>query len=101
MTETRICRRADCASADSGSKDIDPASLTQLPAVETVVHCVGFDRSAGKPMRAVYVDGLRNVLSRLPTPRRFLHVSSTSVYGQTDGSVVKEASPTEPSSPTR
>src|SRR5256886_16983899 len=47
-------------------------------------------------MRAVYVDGLRNVLSRLRAPRRFLYVSSTSVYGQRDGEEVDETSATEP-----
>ena len=36
-------------------------------------------------MRDVYVTGLANVLERLPTPKRFIHVSSSSVYGQTDG----------------
>jgi nucleoside-diphosphate-sugar epimerase len=74
----------------------DPTSLRNLPRVETVLYAVGLDRSAGKPMRAVYVDGLRNVLTALPRPDRFLYVSSTSVYGQTDGSVVDETSPTEP-----
>ncbi|MFO0850615.1 MAG: SDR family oxidoreductase [Gemmataceae bacterium] len=74
----------------------DPASLRALPAVGTVLYAVGMDRTAGKSMRAVYVDGLRNVLDALPTPRRFLYVSSTGVYGQTDGTVVDETSPTEP-----
>jgi nucleoside-diphosphate-sugar epimerase len=47
-------------------------------------------------MREVYVRGLRNVLKHLPPPQRFIHVSSTSVYGQTDGSWVDETSATEP-----
>ncbi len=47
-------------------------------------------------MREVYVTGLRNVLAALPRGGRFIYISSTSVYGQTDGSVVDEASPTEP-----
>ena len=46
--------------------------------------------------REVYVNGLANVLESLPTPKRFLFVSSTSVYGQSDGGWVTEASPTEP-----
>src|SRR5439155_189198 len=74
----------------------DPTSLVRLPAVETVVYCVGLDRSAGQSMRVVYVDGLRNVLSRLPAPRRLLYVSSTSVYGQRGGEEVDERSVTEP-----
>src|SRR5262249_53289182 len=37
-----------------------------------------------------------NTLDVLPAPRRFVYVSSTSVYGQTDGGWVDESSPTEP-----
>ena len=33
-------------------------------------------------------------------PKKFVYTSSTSVYGQTDGSAVKESSPTEPQSDT-
>lgn len=47
-------------------------------------------------MRAVYVEGLGNVLRALPKPKTFIHVSSTSVYGQSNGSWVDEDSPTEP-----
>jgi nucleoside-diphosphate-sugar epimerase len=47
-------------------------------------------------MREVYVDGLANVLDTLPACDRFIHVSSTSVYGQTDGGFVDESSPTDP-----
>ncbi|MBI1917074.1 MAG: SDR family oxidoreductase [Planctomycetes bacterium] len=74
----------------------DPTTLDRLPVAETVVHCVGLDRSAGHSMRAVYVNGLRNVLSRLPAPRRLLYVSSTSVYGQRGGEEVDETSATVP-----
>src|SRR5262249_30275123 len=80
----------------------DPASLRDLPPADTVVHCVGLDRSAGHSMRAVYVDGLAHVVAtvrawqHLSPTFRFLHVSSTSVYGQTLGEEVDESSPTEP-----
>jgi nucleoside-diphosphate-sugar epimerase len=74
----------------------DPDSLDGLPAVATAVWCVGLDRAAGKPMRAVYVDGLAHVLARLPLPGRLLYISSTSVYGQDDGSEVDETSTTDP-----
>ncbi|HVK08205.1 MAG TPA: SDR family oxidoreductase [Gemmataceae bacterium] len=73
----------------------DPASL-RLPPADTVLYAVGLDRSAGKGMREVYVGGLTSVIDALPAPRRFIHVSSTSVYGQTDGGWVDESSPTEP-----
>lgn len=75
---------------------LDPATLTDLPRTDSVLYAVGLDRSAGRPMREVYVQGLRNVLERLPRGGRFLSISSTSVYGQTDGSWVDESSLTEP-----
>lgn len=72
-------------------------TLSALPAVSRVVHCVGYDRKSGADKRAVYVDGARNVLQRLPIgPDRLVYVSSTSVYGQTGGEWIDEASPTEP-----
>jgi nucleoside-diphosphate-sugar epimerase len=71
----------------------DPA--LRLPAADTVVYAVGLDRSSGKSMREVYVDGLVNVLKSLEA-RRFIYISSTSVYGQTDGGWVDETSPTGP-----
>ena len=37
---------------------------------------------------------------RPPRLKKFVYTSSTSVYGQTDGSLVKEDAPTVPSSPT-
>jgi len=75
---------------------LDPTSLGQLPAAGTVLYAVGFDRTAGRPMREVYVTGLAYVLEALPPCRRFLYISSTSVYGQTDGEWVNEDSATEP-----
>jgi len=78
---------------------LDGGSLRALPDVATVVYAVGFDRSAGVPMRQVYVDGLGQVLAELagrPARPRLLHVSSTGVYGQTQGQEVDEQAATEP-----
>ena len=79
---------------------LDPAALRALPAADTVVYAVGYDRRAGKSMRDVYVQGLANVLDALartgPGPTRFVYVSSTSVYGQSDGEEVDELSLTAP-----
>jgi len=72
------------------------ATLSALPRAATVLYAVGMDRSAGHSMRDVYVGGLGNVLAALPAGGRFVYVSSTSVYGQTDGNWVDETSPTEP-----
>ena len=75
---------------------MEPETLAALPAPDTILYAVGLDRSAGRPMREVYVEGLRNVLAALPAGGRFVYVSSTSVYGQTDGSLVGESDSTEP-----
>jgi nucleoside-diphosphate-sugar epimerase len=76
---------------------LEPGSLCDLPATECVFYCVGFDRSAVASMRSVYVDGLQNVLDRLPrSVRRFVYASTTGVYGQTGGEWVDEESPAFP-----
>ena len=75
---------------------LDPNGLRKLPAASNVLYAVGMDRGAGKTMREVYVNGLANVLDVLPPGGRFIYVSSTSVYGQSGGEWVTEASPTEP-----
>lgn len=75
-----------------------PTSLTGLPAVDYVVFCASAGESSDERYRAVYVDGLSNVLRayRARPPKRLAFVSSTAVYHQTDGGWVDEASPTEP-----
>lgn len=72
-------------------------SLRTLPNVECVLHAVGFDRSALPTKREVYVDGLRNVLDAVADRcKRFVHVSSTSVYAQQAEEIVDEDSLLEP-----
>jgi nucleoside-diphosphate-sugar epimerase len=75
---------------------LDRDSLRTLPAASTVLYAVGFDRAAGKVLREVYVGGLANVLDTLPPCARFIYVSSTSVYGRTDGDRVAESDAPEP-----
>ena len=70
--------------------------LGAVPPAATVLYCVGMDRSEGRSFREVFISGLKNVLDSLQSPARFIYVSSTSVYGQTDGEEVDESSPTEP-----
>jgi nucleoside-diphosphate-sugar epimerase len=76
--------------------DVTHPTTLKLPTADTVVYAIGLDRSAGKSMREVYLGGLSNVLDVVPAPRRFIYISSTSVYGQTEGEWVDEESPTEP-----
>ena len=74
-------------------------SLARLPEVDRVLYCVGFDRSKGLPIRAVYVDGLRHALGHLvDRVGKLVYASSTGVFGQDDGDWVDEDSPTEPRS---
>jgi nucleoside-diphosphate-sugar epimerase len=76
--------------------DVTHAASLPLPPADTVLYAIGLDRSSGRSMREVYLGGLANVLDTMPSPRRFVYVSSTSVYGQTGGEWVDEDSPTEP-----
>lgn len=75
----------------------EPESLRNLPAAETLLYAVGYDRSAGPEMREVYVAGLANVLTKLsPNTQRLIYISTTGVYGQADGDWVDEDSVCEP-----
>jgi len=80
-----------------------PAELAALPGpFDWVVNCVSSTRGGVEEYRAVYLEGTRNLIEWLAAapPKKFVYTSSTSVYGQTDGSAVKESSPTEPASET-
>lgn len=81
----------------------DPRSLRALPAAfDWVINCTAAGGGGLEDYRKVYLDGTRNLLSWLdPHPlSRFVYTSSTSVYGQNDGSWVDENSPTDPSAET-
>lgn len=74
-----------------------PSTLAELPIVDTVLFAVGMDRTVSRDIRAVYVDGLKNVLDRLPDETgHLIYVSSTGVYGDFGGDWVDESSPTLP-----
>ncbi|MGE0375692.1 MAG: NAD-dependent epimerase/dehydratase family protein, partial [Planctomycetaceae bacterium] len=76
---------------------LSPDRLRDLPPATTVLYAVGYDRTTEASKRTVYVDGLRNVLLSLPkSVERFVYVSSTSVYGQSNGVWVDETSACEP-----
>ena len=68
-------------------------SLQELPEVDRVVFAVGYDRSSGRSIDQIYVQGLANVLKSLPdSVQHFVYVSSTGVYAQSDGGWVDETS---------
>ena len=77
---------------------LDRDSLKELPAADTLLYAVGYDRSSSQSKNDVYVNGLKNVLDVMAgRVGRVIYVSSVSVYGQTDGSWVDEDSPCNPS----
>jgi len=80
-----------------------PAELATLPRdFDWVVNCVASGGGGAEDYRRIYVQGMRNVIDSLVPSRspagapRFVYTSSTSVYGQNDGSTVNETSATEP-----
>ena len=100
-------RRSTGAEADLKSAGIKPLTgditkaeqLAQLPGgYDWVVNCVSASGGGADEYRQVYLQGMRNLVEWLGAapPKKFVYTSSTSVYGQNDGSLVKESSPTEP-----
>ena len=76
-----------------------PETLAALPArFDWVVNCVSSTHGGAQEYRRVYLQGARNLVAWLaPTPpAKFVYTSSSSVYGQNDGSLVDETAPTEP-----
>ncbi|QDT39304.1 SDR family oxidoreductase [Stratiformator vulcanicus] len=75
----------------------EPDSLSDLPEADTLLFAVGLDRSAGKSQREVYVNGLRHTLERMAGRcGRTIYVSSTSVYGESDGRWIDEQTAAAP-----
>lgn len=72
--------------------------LGEIGAFDILVNLASSSRGGPDEYRAVYLEGTRNVLSwmRAHPPRCYIYTSSTSVYAQTDGSVVTEESAAEP-----
>src|SRR5580692_10456909 len=71
------------------------ADLAALPGpFDWVVNCVSSTRGGVEEYREVYLNGTRNLIAWLSAapPKKFVYTSSTSVYGQTDNSMVKESS---------
>ena len=62
---------------------------------DVVIHCVSSRGGDEKQYRRLYFDGANNLLRAFPRAT-LIFTSSTSVYAQTDGSAVDEASPAEP-----
>ena len=61
----------------------------------TVIHCASSGRGGASKYAAVFLAGTQNLMANLEFGR-LIFTSSTSVYAQTDGSTVDEASPADP-----
>ena len=103
-------RRSASAANELGAAGIQPLSgdvtkpetLAKLPRqFDWVVNCVAAGGSV-ENYRQTYLEGNRNLVAWLADspPRKFVYTSSTSVYGQDDGSVATEHSPAEPEADT-
>jgi len=75
------------------------AAISELHHPSALISAVSSGRGGEDTYRAVYLHGLANAIAEL-RPARLLFTSSTSVYAQTDGSLVTEHSPADPASPT-
>ncbi|MEZ0217024.1 MAG: SDR family oxidoreductase [Rariglobus sp.] len=82
----------------------NPADLARLTGpFDWVVNCVSSSKGGVDEYKQVYLQGTRNIIewaATQPNLKKYVYTSSTSVYGQTDGSVVKETAVTQPVSET-
>ena len=74
-----------------------PGTLGSLPEADTLLYSVGFDRHGGLSRSTVQIGGIENVLNAISAKvSHFIYISSTSVYGQTQGEWVDENSACTP-----
>ncbi len=98
--------RADLKEAGIKAVNADltqPESLRRLEGpFDWVVNCVSSSHGGLEDYRRVYLEGTRHLIEWLGAqpPKKFIYTSSTGVYGQDNGAVVKEEHPTEPATET-
>ena len=74
-----------------------PSTVSALPTADVMLIAITHDRASGVTKRALVVDGVANLAHEMQSRvGHVIDISSTSVYGQSDGSWVDETSPTEP-----
>ena len=95
-------RRSDAGRDAVAAADLEPhradatdsGSLSSLPDAEWVVFAASSGGRGADAARAVYVEGLQNVIdeyaARSSPPDRLVYTSSTGVYGDHDGAFVDE-----------
>jgi len=87
----------------SGVDITNLADLKELgPDWDWIVNTVSSGKGGVDDYRRIYLEGTRNIIAWLhgAAIQHYVYTSSTSVYAQTDGSLVDENSPTEPKSDT-
>jgi nucleoside-diphosphate-sugar epimerase len=80
-----------------------PEDLAALPSrYDWVVNCTASSGGGPEAYHALYLEGTRNLIDwlRPNPPAKFVYTSSTSVYGQMDGSIVHEDTPSAPTAET-
>jgi nucleoside-diphosphate-sugar epimerase len=90
-------------SGDNRSYLVEPCDVSQITQLQhfatvspdLILFCASSRGGGAKEYRNLYLQGIRNVLKVWPVTK-LLFTSSTSVYGQTQGELVNEASPTQP-----
>ena len=104
-------RRSALAADEMQSAGIHPlladvtqaATFAKLPRdFDWVVNCAASGGGGADDYRKIYLEGNCNLIAWLAgSPlKKFIYTSSTSVYGQNDGSLVTENSPAEPDADT-
>ena len=81
---------------DVTATDGSPASIRNLPEVDTVLWAVGFDRDANASYYDVHVGGLLRILEQTPNNPRVIFISSTGVWGNETTDDVDESTPASP-----
>ncbi|WP_435116842.1 NAD(P)H-binding protein [Halolamina sp. C58] len=103
----RSAESADTLSAegiDAVRADLtDPDAASTLPDADALVFAASAGRASAAEARALYVDGLRAIVSefegRESSPDRLLLTSTTGVYGDQGGDWVDESTPVGPERP--
>ena len=99
-----LSRRPGARTEDVTGVRADLANPETLEALPAHLDAVVFAASPSSPdeagYRAIFIDGLRNVIealvSRERPPKRIVFTSSTAVYGQANGEWVDETAETDP-----
>ncbi|MDF1739925.1 MAG: NAD-dependent epimerase/dehydratase family protein [Verrucomicrobiales bacterium] len=99
---TAVNRTLDDTPAPFPLVEADVSSLDSLDSLQSavdwpdwIIHCASSGRGGADAYRSVFLDGIKNIQDVF-TETPIILTSSSSVYGQVDGSVVDENSETSP-----